>query len=168
MGIVIRTPPAHTRRRRTLSAVRARRVTRTLEPHRMLCANVRISICIRRVLPVTDDFSFSVRCEVNNGGCHEDALCTHDKQTNAAKCTCKTGFTDTGSGSNVICTGRPSPLESRFLVELSRFQIAARSIKVDVIQMPSAHTIERPMLSSALARLVSPTQAHRATLPAKV
>ena len=44
-------------------------------------------------------------CTVNNGGCDPNAACSHDSTTNAVKCTCKTGYTNTGTGSNVVCTG---------------------------------------------------------------
>ena len=44
-------------------------------------------------------------CEVNNGGCDPNALCSHDSTSNAVICTCKTGYTNTGTGSNVVCTG---------------------------------------------------------------
>lgn len=44
-------------------------------------------------------------CQVENGGCDTNAICSHDSKTNAVKCTCKTGYTNTGSSSNVICKG---------------------------------------------------------------
>ena len=43
-------------------------------------------------------------CQVNNGGCDTNAVCSHDTTTNAVKCTCKTGYTNTGTGSTVVCT----------------------------------------------------------------
>lgn len=43
---------------------------------------------------------------MNNGGCDANAVCSHESTTNACKCTCKTGFTNTGTGSNVVCTGK--------------------------------------------------------------
>lgn len=49
---------------------------------------------------------FADTCQINNGGCDGNALCSHDATTNACKCTCKTGYTNTGSSSNVICTGK--------------------------------------------------------------
>jgi hypothetical protein len=45
-------------------------------------------------------------CLVNNGGCHVDATCSHDSKTNAVICTCKVGYTNTGSSSNVVCVGK--------------------------------------------------------------
>lgn len=45
-------------------------------------------------------------CHVNNGGCNSNATCAHEATTNAVKCVCKAGFTNTGSGSTVICTGK--------------------------------------------------------------
>ena len=44
-------------------------------------------------------------CLVKNGGCDCNAVCSHDSKTNAVLCNCKTGYTNTGSDSNVICTG---------------------------------------------------------------
>ena len=44
-------------------------------------------------------------CNVNNGGCDKNAACSHDKDTFAVVCTCKTGYTNVGSGSTVKCEG---------------------------------------------------------------
>lgn len=44
-------------------------------------------------------------CNINNGGCSANAMCTHDPTTNVVICVCKSGYTNTGSSSNVICTG---------------------------------------------------------------
>ena len=44
-------------------------------------------------------------CLVENGGCDANAVCTHGAKTNAVKCICKTGYTNTGSGPTVVCTG---------------------------------------------------------------
>ncbi len=44
-------------------------------------------------------------CSVNNGGCDANAVCSYDSSCNAMKCTCKTGYTNAGSGSNVVCKG---------------------------------------------------------------
>ena len=44
-------------------------------------------------------------CLVNNGGCDPNATCSHETSTNAVTCTCKTGYTNTGSATNVVCTG---------------------------------------------------------------
>ncbi len=49
-------------------------------------------------------------CKVNNGGCDCDAQCSHDKNTNAVKCTCNPGYTNTGSGSTVSCTGKDADI----------------------------------------------------------
>ena len=49
---------------------------------------------------------FADSCLVNNGGCDINAICSHNASNNAAQCTCKTGYTNTGSSSNVICTGK--------------------------------------------------------------
>ena len=45
-------------------------------------------------------------CQVNNGGCAVNSICSHDATTNVVKCTCKPGFTNTASGNNVTCTGK--------------------------------------------------------------
>ena len=44
-------------------------------------------------------------CQVNNGGCDSNAICSHDGSTNEVICTCKVGYTNTGSESRVNCTG---------------------------------------------------------------
>ena len=45
-------------------------------------------------------------CQVKNGGCDVNSVCSHENNTNAVVCTCKTGYTNTGSRSSVTCTGR--------------------------------------------------------------
>ncbi|CAF2267776.1 unnamed protein product [Rotaria magnacalcarata] len=42
-------------------------------------------------------------CRDNNGGCGKNALCSEDRKTSAIKCTCKTGYTNTGSAVHVVC-----------------------------------------------------------------
>lgn len=44
-------------------------------------------------------------CLINNGGCDKNAACSHDATTNDVRCTCKTGYVNTGSNSTVVCTG---------------------------------------------------------------
>ncbi|CAF4099951.1 unnamed protein product, partial [Rotaria magnacalcarata] len=46
---------------------------------------------------------FPDSCTVNNGDCGSYATCSHDAITNAAICTCKAGYTNTGSATNVVC-----------------------------------------------------------------
>ena len=53
-------------------------------------------------------------CKVNNGGCGCRATCSHDSYTYAVKCTCKTGYTNTGSGSSFVCTGNSSQADKYF------------------------------------------------------
>lgn len=48
---------------------------------------------------------FADSCLKDNGGCDKNAACSHDQSTNAVKCTCKIGYTNVGSESNVTCTG---------------------------------------------------------------
>ncbi|CAF1652431.1 unnamed protein product, partial [Rotaria magnacalcarata] len=43
-------------------------------------------------------------CSDNNGGCDPKATCSQDATTNAVSCTCKAGYTNTGSAVNVVCT----------------------------------------------------------------
>ncbi len=45
-------------------------------------------------------------CQVNNGGCGCQAGCSHDSKTNAVVCVCKTGYTNTATGSGAVCTGK--------------------------------------------------------------
>lgn len=45
-------------------------------------------------------------CQVNNGGCGDNAICSHDDVSDAVKCTCKIGFTNVGSSSAIVCKGR--------------------------------------------------------------
>ncbi|CAF2213227.1 unnamed protein product, partial [Rotaria magnacalcarata] len=40
----------------------------------------------------------------NNGGCVPKATCSYYATTNAVICTCKAGYTNTGSAVNVVCT----------------------------------------------------------------
>ncbi|CAF4669883.1 unnamed protein product, partial [Rotaria magnacalcarata] len=42
-------------------------------------------------------------CSDNNGGCDPKATCSYDATTNAVKCTCKAGYSNTGSSVNVVC-----------------------------------------------------------------
>lgn len=44
-------------------------------------------------------------CNVNNGGCDKNAVCSHDNTTSAIICTCKTGYTNIGTGGTVACGG---------------------------------------------------------------
>ena len=44
-------------------------------------------------------------CSVDNGGCGENAECTHDSKTFAVRCVCKTGYTNIGVANIVRCEG---------------------------------------------------------------
>ncbi|CAF4407993.1 unnamed protein product, partial [Rotaria magnacalcarata] len=46
---------------------------------------------------------FPDSCTVNNGDCGSYATCSHEAITNAAICTCKAGYTNTGTPLNVVC-----------------------------------------------------------------
>lgn len=74
--------------------------------HRRSCAQVEqlnwiLSQYLKRILlhSVLVD-----SCRVNNGGCGPNAVCSYDPKTNAPICTCKTGYINTGSKGNVVCT----------------------------------------------------------------
>jgi len=45
-------------------------------------------------------------CKEKNGGCDCNAICSHNPTTFDVVCTCKTGYTNTGSEANVTCTGK--------------------------------------------------------------
>ncbi|CAF2151142.1 unnamed protein product [Rotaria magnacalcarata] len=42
-------------------------------------------------------------CSDNNGDCGANATCSYNATTSAVKCTCKAGYTNTGSAVNVVC-----------------------------------------------------------------
>lgn len=44
-------------------------------------------------------------CKVKNGGCDQNALCSHADDTFDIVCKCKTGYTNTGSEKAVRCEG---------------------------------------------------------------
>lgn len=44
-------------------------------------------------------------CNVNNGGCDTNADCSHDSNTNAVVCSCKTGFVSNQNGTSLVCKG---------------------------------------------------------------
>lgn len=44
-------------------------------------------------------------CTTNNGGCDTHANCIWQPFNGTRTCVCKTGYTNTGSESNVVCTG---------------------------------------------------------------
>ena len=54
-------------------------------------------------------FSLSDSCKVNNGNCDENADCSHDTVTFAVICTCKNGYSNTGTNAVVRCTGKRPP-----------------------------------------------------------
>ena len=51
-------------------------------------------------------FSHTDTCQVNNGDCDVNAICSHDGKNNSVVCICKTGYTNSGSASNATCTGK--------------------------------------------------------------
>ncbi|CAF2062799.1 unnamed protein product, partial [Rotaria magnacalcarata] len=42
-------------------------------------------------------------CSDKNGGCDPKATCSRNATTKAVKCTCKAGYTNTGTPMNVVC-----------------------------------------------------------------
>ena len=44
---------------------------------------------------------------MDNGGCCNNADCSHEYSTNAVKCTCKMGYRGVGSGSDMVCVNDP-------------------------------------------------------------
>lgn len=44
-------------------------------------------------------------CEVNNGGCGQNTVCSHEPETFAVKCACAPGFVNVGEGDNLKCEG---------------------------------------------------------------
>jgi hypothetical protein len=49
--------------------------------------------------------SFTDSCQVQNGGCECNSLCSHHPVTNAVKCTCRTGYVNSGTVDKVVCVG---------------------------------------------------------------
>ena len=95
----------------------ARRASPTLAQLPMSLAPVRSSFDSSLSLSLSFNcLSFSLSritldtCLVNNGGCDVNAICSHDSTTNAVKCYCKTGYSNTGSPTTVICTGKQHQL----------------------------------------------------------
>ena len=105
---VTSTPNARTTPQPMLSFAPAKWDTPTLLPKapRLFAQASRLDLHLQRrdLLPLIHVFADS--CLVNNGGCDINAICSHNASNNAAQCTCKTGYTNTGSSSNVICTGK--------------------------------------------------------------
>lgn len=50
------------------------------------------------------DSLFIESCQVNNGGCGVNAVCSYNPKTNAPICTCKAGYVNTGTNTSVVCT----------------------------------------------------------------
>ncbi|UJR19689.1 hypothetical protein I4U23_022823 [Adineta vaga] len=44
------------------------------------------------------------KCTINNGGCPLNSVCSSSSTTGTVTCTCKTGYTNTGSSTSVVCT----------------------------------------------------------------
>ena len=70
-----------------------------------------ICVTVYHHMPLCLSNSHIDTCFVNNGGCDANAICSHETTNNAVKCTCKTGYVFTGTGSNTTCTGNLYPLK---------------------------------------------------------
>ena len=108
---VIRIQSAHMTRTQTELYAHARLVTQTriqgLASHALVCRITRL--LSSRDLSVRNEYTFPRliidSCQVKNGACDVNSICSHENSTFAVVCTCKTGYTNTGSASNVTCTG---------------------------------------------------------------
>ena len=67
-------------------------------------------------------------CQVANGGCDVNSICSHQSPSNAVVCNCKTGYTNTATGAGVSCTGTQEHIRSLLIVFLVAYllQIAAK------------------------------------------
>lgn len=77
---------------------------------------VKVKIILNFELIRSNDYKsliefISDSCQVNNGDCDSNAICSFDRTANRVKCTCKTGYSNTGTGSSVVCTGKTSYLQ---------------------------------------------------------
>ena len=64
----------------------------------ILCAEVSWIECIS--LKTLD------KCEVNNGGCDNNATCSHNNSnSDLLICTCNPGYMNVDTGTNVLCVG---------------------------------------------------------------
>ena len=84
-------------------------------------------------LTISNRFStvmVSDACQVNNGDCDANALCSHEPTTNQAICTCRPGYADTGSDSRVICTRTSlSPVWNMDQSDLRLISVAVCEVK---------------------------------------
>ena len=100
-------------------------------------------------------------CTINNGGCGDNTICSHDSATYAVRCRCKIGYTNTGSSARLNCTGT-----TRYAVNTEAhwsfpLQTAAPSTMVAVVLMRSVHMNQPHLRPSVSANQDTPTSAHR-------
>ena len=103
---------------------------------------------------------FQDSCKIDNGGCDENAVCSHDARTNAVKCTCKTGYMNTGCSSNVICTGEefnetPCTIRERKRYTPMPFQMVVKWTKVGVMETQCVRMIQKQTQLYVLASLAT-------------
>ena len=71
-----------------------------------------VKVTYQPMLSVKSQSLFPDSCTVDNGGCDKNAICSHDKGTFAVVCTCKTGYTNVGTGATVKCEGQTELVRS--------------------------------------------------------
>ena len=62
--------------------------------------------------------SFPDSCKVDNGGCDENADCSHDAKSYAVICTCKNGYTNVGKDQKIVCEGNVTLFYAAYKSEL--------------------------------------------------
>ena len=161
MGNAMPTLIVHTTARAMLSSALARSATPTQAMHRMSSAPVTFALPRHSLARPSLSLSVSVdSCLVNNGGCDPSALCSHDPRTNACQCSCKNGYTNTGSMSNVVCTG---VFLFFFFFSLPSFCSLQTSVSLTMVVAASTRSVRvtKPRApSNVSARLATPTRAQ--------
>lgn len=81
---------------------------------RVVCTRMLLVSCWRSCTTwlLIVSFCSIARCDVKNGGCARNAICSYNLTTHAVICTCRIGFTNTGSGSNMTCTGNVTKISN--------------------------------------------------------
>ena len=109
--------PVHTRKTVTPLSAPARLVTQTPTLAGQSLAQVRAindnpDFALRYNFLNMMRLFFADTCQVKNGGCDQNSICTHDSQSNAVVCICKKGYTNTGVAPIVVCTGKNSTVQA--------------------------------------------------------
>lgn len=106
MVVVAKIPSVHMIQRRLQFDADARSDTPMLVQLLNWTAQVSYNMNVHVWFVICSFFSLLDSCNINNGGCSANAMCSHDSVTYVAICLCKPGYTNVGSSSNVICTGQ--------------------------------------------------------------